>query len=346
LFAQHGDEKKLAQIEMAISRDAHLRSPPTWIRPQLARLVTEAPAGREWLHELKYDGYRLHARLDGGRVKLLTRKGLDWTDKYPDTAAALSALKLENAYIDGELCAVRSDGTTSFSAMQAASDGGGGAGLVYFAFDLLFVNGESIADLPLIERKARLEKRLLGAPIGIRYSDHVIGDGPRFLIAACKAKAEGVVSKRMDATYAPDNRGLWRKSKYFNREEFIVVGWTDPEGSRPYIGALLLGYYTDDGRLIYPGRVGGGLSQAELQRLHAKLKPLAVPKMPLAAPPPRSNRFGSPLNLARVHWVQPELVCEVTFLSWTDDGLLRQITYQGLREEKPAGEVRRSQVAR
>jgi bifunctional non-homologous end joining protein LigD len=171
-----------------------------------------------------------------------------------------------------------------------------------------------------------------------------VGDGPRFLAAACKAKAEGVVSKRVDAAYAPDNWGLWRKSKCLNREEFVIVGWTDPEGSRPYIGALLLGYYTDSGRLIYAGRAGGGISEVELRRLDAKVTPLAIRTMSLPAPPPRSNRFGSPLNLAHVHWVRPELVCEVTFLSWTDDGLLRQVTYQGLREDKPASEVRRAQV--
>jgi bifunctional non-homologous end joining protein LigD len=195
---------------MARARLSTLQSPPSWIRPQLAQLVTEAPSGREWLHEIKYDGYRLHARLDRGKVQLLTRKGLDWTHKYPSTAAALAALNVNNAYIDCELCAVRPDGTTSFSGMQTASDSGG-AGLVYFAFDILFVDGENIAELPLIERKARLEEMLTGAPPAIRYSDHVMGDGPRFRAAACEAKAEGVVSKRVDASYAPDNRGLWRR---------------------------------------------------------------------------------------------------------------------------------------
>jgi bifunctional non-homologous end joining protein LigD len=317
-----------------------LRPPPNWIRPQLAQLVTEAPAGAEWLHEIKYDGYRLHARLDRGKVKLLTRKGLDWTYKYPSTAATLAALNVNNAYIDGELCAVRPDGTTSFSGMQTASDSGG-AGLVYFTFDILFVDGENLAELPLIERKTHLKEILAGAPQAIHYSDHHIGDGPRFRDAACKAEAEGVVSKRIDAAYAPDNRGIWRKSKCLNREEFVIVGWTDPEGSRPCIGALLLGYYNDGGRLIYAGRAGGGISEVELRRLHAKLAPLAIRTMSLPAPPPRSNRFGSPLNLSRVHWVRPELVCEVTFLSWTDDRLLRQVTYQGLREDKAAAEVRR-----
>jgi bifunctional non-homologous end joining protein LigD len=329
-------------IPMMVSkRKLPFQSPPAWIRPQLAALVTEAPSDDGWVHELKYDGYRLHARLDGGTARLLTRSGLDWTHKYPPIAASLAGLKLGNAYLDGELCALRPDGTTSFSGLQAATDTPGAAELVYFAFDLLFIDGADIAARPLLERKARLERVLASAPAAIRYSDHHIGDGPRFRVAACQARAEGVVSKRADAPYKPDDRGLWRKSKCLNREEFVIVGFTDPEGSRPYLGALLLAYYTDDGRLIYAGRAGGGMSQAVLRRLHATLMPLAIPKMPLAAPPPRTNRCGSPLNLTRVHWVRPELVCEVTFLSWTDDGLLRQVTYQGLRGDKPAAEVRR-----
>jgi ATP-dependent DNA ligase len=154
-------------------------------------------------------------------------------------------------------------------------------------------------------------------------------------------RAEGVVSKRVDAAYVPGDRGLWRKAKCLNREEFLIVGLTDPEGARPYLGALLLGYYTDDGRLLYAGRAGGGMSVAVLQWLHAMLTPLSIATMPLAAAPPKTNRFGMPLNLRRVHWVRPEPVCDVTFLTWTADGLLRQVTYQGLREDKPASEVRR-----
>jgi ATP-dependent DNA ligase len=152
---------------------------------------------------------------------------------------------------------------------------------------------------------------------------------------------EGIVSKRADAPYTPGNRGLWLKVKCLNREEFVVVGWTDPEGRRPLLGALLLAYYDPDGRLVYAGRVGSGINQAELTRLWHRLQPLAVSQMPLEVPPPRSNRFGSPLVLSRVHWVRPELVAEVEFLTWTEDNLLRQVVYQGLREDKPATEVRR-----
>jgi bifunctional non-homologous end joining protein LigD len=152
---------------------------------------------------------------------------------------------------------------------------------------------------------------------------------------------EGIVSKRADAPYAPGNRGLWLKVNCLHREEFVVVGWTDPEGSRPYLGALLLGYYDPDGRLVYAGRVGSGIDTAKLERPCRRLQPLAVSKMLLEVAPPRRNRFGSPLVLSRVHWVRPELVAEVKFLTWTEDYLLRHVVYQGLREAKPATEVRR-----
>src|SRR5947209_8014193 len=144
-----------------------------------------------------------------------------------------------------------------------------------------------------------------------------------------------------DAPYAPGNRGLWLKVNCLNREEFVVVGWTDPEGTRPFLGALLLAYYDPDGRLIYAGRAGTGIGHAELERLWRRLQPLATPRMPLDKPPPRHSRFGSPLTLSRVHWVRPELVAEAKYLTWTEDNLLRQVVYEGLREDKPATDVRR-----
>jgi ATP-dependent DNA ligase len=153
---------------------------------------------------------------------------------------------------------------------------------------------------------------------------------------------EGIISKRIDPPYAPNDRGLWVKSKCLNREEFVVVGWTDPTGSRPHIGALLLGYYTEDGRLHYAGRAGTGMTAKELKRLAGVLAPLQVSKMPPAAPPPRDNRFGSPLKFSKVHWVRPEVVVEVTYLTWTEDGLLRAVSYQGQREDKTARQVARS----
>jgi ATP-dependent DNA ligase len=163
----------------------------------------------------------------------------------------------------------------------------------------------------------------------------------RLPFAGYRPDHRAVVSKRADAPYAPGNRGLWVKVKCLHREEFVVIGWTDPEGSRPWLGALLLGYYDPDGRLVYAGRAGAGIKQAELERLWRRLQPLAASEMPLDVPPPRTTRFGSPLVLSRVHWVSPELVAEVKYLTWTADNLLRQVVYEGLREDKPAKEVRR-----
>jgi len=263
--------------------------PPKWIKPQLTRLVEEAPTGKEWVHEIKYDGYRMHARIDDGKAALLTRTGLDWSHRYRRTVEALQRLPVKSAYLDGELCALNADGVPVFSRLQAAMDEGRTDELILFAFDLLFLDGEDLAGRPVLERKERLRALLTPEIRGLRFSDHVIGDGPKFRAQACKLGLEGVISKRADAPYRPGDRGIWVKSKCLNREEFVVVGWTDPEGSRPQIGALLLGYYTEDGRLRYAGRAGTGITDKELKRLSDLLKPLQMPKMPLAEPPPRDT---------------------------------------------------------
>jgi bifunctional non-homologous end joining protein LigD len=312
-------------------------SPPTWIKPQLANLVKEAPDGPGWLHEIKLDGYRMHARLDADRVKIITRRGNDWTSKYPTIAKALAELPTKSAYLDGELCGVLPDGKTAFNLIQNALEQGD-ASLVYFVFDLLFLDGEDLTSLPLVDRKTRLEAFLVGAPDRVRYSDYQIGHGPAFHKIACHHGLEGIVSKRIDGRYEPDRRS-WLKTKCLNREEFVVVGWSDPEGSRHRIGALLLGYYTPDGKLIYAGRVGTGMPVVELERLYGRLQPLAIPKMPLSESPPRGGRFGSPLVLSRVHWVRPEMVVEVSYVEVTPDGLLRHVVYLGEREDKAARDV-------
>ncbi len=313
---------------------------PDWIPPQLCQLVETAPSGPQWVHEIKLDGFRMAARIEGGRVQLLTRTGLDWSDKYPSVIATLANLRAKNAYLDGELCGIGDNGLPSFSQTQAASDGARGVPLVYYVFDLLHVGGRNTVGLPLIERKALLQPLIGGTP-GLQFNDHETGDGELIRRHACQLGFEGVVSKTIDAPYAPGNRGLWRKAKCLNRQEFVVVGWTDPEGSRPHLGALLLGYYSDDGRLIYAGRVGTGMSDKVLADLRRRLDPLARASSPLSAPPPRKTRFGSPLVLSRVHWVEPQLVAEITYLTWTGDGLLRHTVYVGLRSDKPAREVRR-----
>jgi DNA ligase D-like protein (predicted ligase) len=210
---------------------------PGWIKPQLTKLVDQAPEGPDWLHEIKFYGYRMHARLDRGVVQLLTRTGLDWTRKYPAIASAVASLPARQAYLDGELCGVRPDGTTSFGLIQNASDTGNSDALVFFLFDLLHLDGEAIAPMPVTERKDRLRALLSDAGSPLHFSDHQIGHGPAFYDQACTLKVEGIVSKRVDAPYAPGNRGLWLKVKCLNREEFVVAGWTDPEGARPWLGA-------------------------------------------------------------------------------------------------------------
>ena len=203
------------------------------------------------------------------------------------------------------------------------------------------MNGENLTALPLVDRKARLASLLKGAPDSLRYNDHQIGHGPEFHRLACDHGLEGIVSKRANGRYEPDRR-TWLKIKCLNREEFVVVGWSDPEGSRHRIGSLLLGYHTPESKLIYAGRVGTGMPVAELERLWHRLQSLIVDQMPLTIPPPRSTRFGSPLVLSRVHWVRPEMVVEVTYVVWTPDGLLRHVVYLGEREDKLATEVRRN----
>ena len=313
---------------------------PRWIPPQLCQPVETAPSGPRWLHEIKLDGFRMSARIERGHVRLLTRTGLDWSDKYPNVVAALAKVRANTAYLDGELCGVCDDGLPSFSQTQAASDGSHGVRLVYYVFDLLHLDGGDTASLPLIERKALLKPLVAGIP-GLQFNDHETGDGELIRKHACELGFEGVVSKTVDAPYAPGNRGLWRKSKCLNRQEFVVVGWTDPAGSRPHLGSLLLGYYTDDSKLVYAGHVGTGMADKVLADLRRRLAPLTRASSPLSAPPPRKTRFGSPLVLSRVHWVEPQLVAEITYLTWTADGLLRHTVYLGLRSDKPATQVRR-----
>ena len=263
---------------------------PRFIPPQLSQPVEKPPSGPQWLHEIKLDGFRMAARIDNGRVQLLTRTGLDWTDKYPSAIAALANVNVKAAYIDGELCGIDDAGLPSFSQTQAATDGERGARLVYYAFDLLHLNDWDVSNLPLIERKTLLEP-LVANKLGLQFNGHETGDGELILKHAGKLGFEGVVSKTIDAPYAPGNRGLWRKAKWLNRQEFAIVGWSDPEGTRPHLGALLLGYYTDDGKLIYAGRVGTGMPVKVLAELRRRLDPLYQDSLIMTDRPNRGWRW-------------------------------------------------------
>ncbi|MGE5179891.1 MAG: DNA ligase D [Bacteroidota bacterium] len=300
--------------------------------PQLATLVPEAPEGEEWIHEVKYDGYRVLARFERGKVALVTRGGLDWSDRFAPVAKALRRLPAKQAILDGEVAMVLEDGSTSFQALQNQLGAGNDDALAYFAFDLLYWDGYDLAQTPLERRKEALA-RLLGSadldPV-VRYSDHLEGQGRAFHEEVCRRGLEGIVSKRRSATYTPGRTGSWLKVKCSSRQEFVIGGYTEPQGSRQGIGALLLGTNENGDGLRYRGRVGTGFTRETLDDLLRRLQPLETDRPPFADKPPQSRD---------VHWVEPRLVAEISFGSWTNDGKLRHPSFIGLREDKPARDV-------
>jgi len=306
---------------------------PARFAPQLATLVKTAPEGEAWLHEIKFDGYRIGARVDGGRVTLFSRAGNDWTASFPEVRAALAALPVRQAFFDGEVAALLPDGRTSFQALQKWLAGGGTAELVYWAFDLLHLDGEDVGRRPLEERKTRLEALLRSAPGNgiVRYASHVVGGGRRFLAAACARGLEGIVSKRRDRCYEPGRSGGWTKSKCLQRQPLVIGGFTDTAGTTT-LAALLLGVHDADGALRFAGKVGTGFSLRAGAALRTRLEGLRVPDAPFVDPPPEARRWGA-------RWVRPVLVADVRFSEWTDDGRLRQSSFQGLREDVAARDV-------
>ena len=251
------------------------------------------------------------------------------------------ATSVKTAYVDGELCGVDDAGLPSFARTRAASDGERCVHVVYYAFDLLHLAGRDVSSLPLIEMCKALLEPLVAGKAGLQFNGHDAGDGELIPDARTQARFRGRGLKGDRRALCAGKPRAMAQSQGGESEEFVIVGWYDPEGSRPYLGALLLGYYTDGGKLIYAGRVGTGMADKVLADLRRRLDPLARKSSPLNDPPPRSMRFGSPLVLARVHWVEPKLVAEITFLTWTADNLLRHTVYVGLREDKPADQVRR-----
>jgi bifunctional non-homologous end joining protein LigD len=301
-------------------------------KPQLATLATSPPSGDRWVHEIKFDGYRIGCRVRGDRVTLTSRNGREWTAAFPGIVEAARRLASGDLLLDGEVAAVLADGRTSFQALQ---HGGGAAGtLVYFAFDLLLLEGERVAALPLLERKARLQSVVGTGQRGrIRYSAHVAGSGSQILQEACRLGLEGIISKRTDLPYMPGRGNAWVKTKCTRRQEFVIGGFTDPRGARTGIGALLIGHYADR-ELVFAGRVGTGFSQKGALDVRDALASLEQPDCPF------SERPAGPLGRT-AHWVRPHLVCEVAFTEWTNDGQLRHPSFQGLRLDKKPADVRR-----
>jgi bifunctional non-homologous end joining protein LigD len=312
--------------------------PQSDYEPQLATLVKAPPSGDEWVHEIKYDGYRIGCRVRGGRVTLITRNGNDWTAAFPEIVDDVGGLGLRDALLDGEVAVVLPDGRTSFQALQRAASGEASRHtLVYFVFDLLRLEGERIAALPLEERKSRLKALTSQNTTGrIRYSEDVHGSGARFFTHACGAGLEGIISKRRDLPYQPGRHGGWLKTKCIKRQEFVIGGFTDPEGTRVGIGALLVGYY-EASRLIFSGKVGTGFTRNSSLDLRKRLGSIAQSGCPFDPPPE-----GALARSAR--WVKPTLIAEVEFTEWTGDGKIRHPSFQGLRADKKASDVVRERA--
>ncbi|MBA4224630.1 MAG: DNA ligase D [Methylobacterium sp.] len=305
---------------------------PRFVEPCLAILQDKPPAGDAWLHEVKFDGYRLQARISGGEVKLLTRTGLDWTERFGKRiAAALTALPCETALIDGEVVALGEGGISSFSALQAALSEGKAENLVFYAFDLLHLDGEDLQREPLLARKERLEELLKAAEADspLRYSEHFIEPGQTMLRHACRMGLEGVISKRAEAPYRSGRGRDWIKSKCTQRQEFVIAGYVPSKASRNQLGSLVLGYHEGD-ELKPAGRVGTGFTRSSAAALKKKLDAIAAKASPFPGDAGRERG---------IVWVKPELVAEIAFGSWTASKTLRHASFLGLREDKPANEV-------
>jgi bifunctional non-homologous end joining protein LigD len=303
-----------------------------FIPPQLATLVDRPPDDANWIHEIKIDGYRIYARCQDGAVRLMTRTGQDWTHRFKPIAAALSALPARQYAIDGEIAVLDERGTSNFSALQEALSNGTEDRFHFIAFDLLHLDGYDLRQVALRDRKSLLRRLLAAPPASVAFSDDISGGGATVFAHACQMRLEGVVSKRADRPYESGRSGSWVKSKCVMRQEFVIGGFTDPKTARAGIGALAIGYYKD-GKFHYAGRVGTGFSQMVSQALAKQLRKLAQSESAFVDIPREARRS--------VHWVKPSLVCEVEFLAWTRDGVLRHPSFQGLREDKPAVEVKR-----
>lgn len=298
--------------------------------PQLATLVQQAPEGEEWVHEIKFDGYRAITHIENGKVKVRTRRGNDWTDKFSAIANPLKKLRVKSAIIDGEIVAVDDDGKTNFQLLQNTLKSGERANLIYYAFDLLYLNGEDLTDRPLVQRKELLKQVISHAKIpNIKLSQHFERSGKEMLQASCKMNLEGIISKKADAPYSSGRSSSWLKVKCTKGQEFIIGGFTAPKGSRSGFGALLLGAY-ENGKLRYVGKVGTGFTDASLRELHSKLKKVLAKKSPFEVAVPKEKG---------ITWVKPELVANVNFGEFTSDKILRHPSFQGLREDKKPDSV-------
>jgi bifunctional non-homologous end joining protein LigD len=315
---------------------------PSFLKPQLAQETETPPEGAAWLHELKLDGYRVQGRKDGAKVQLLTRSGLNWTARMKPVAEEIARLPVDAVTLDGEVVVLAPDGTTNFADLQAAFQENAKHPLTYFCFDLLHLNGRNPRNLPLVKRKKLLADVLKQAnPDYLQYSEHIVSNGLQMFHKACELRAEGIVSKRADAPYSGSRSGAWLKSKCLHEQEFVIGGYTLPgkgNAGGPGIGALLLGYYDDSGKsLIYAGRTGTGFTHEFATELRKRLEGLQRETTPFQTIPAEGRKGAI--------WVTPTLAAQVRFATWTADTQVRQAAFLGLREDKPARDIRRETAA-
>jgi len=332
-----GRPKRKAALAPQKVRGAAKASLPEFVEPQLATLVGAPPTGQGWVHEVKLDGYRILARVEDGAARLYSRNGKEWTANFPAIARAAGRLPAQSAWLDGEVVVLQPDGRSSFQALQNALSRGGDE-LYYYVFDLPYLDGYDLRRAALLDRKQLLEALMAAKGDPLRLSAHVAAPGADYFKEACRLKLEGIICKRADAEYTSGRGRSWLKVKCEMRQEMVIGGYTDPEGARTGFGALLVGVY-ENGRLRYSGKVGTGFDAATLAALKSKLDALRQEQPPFVNPPRGAEA-------RRSHWVRPELVAEIRFTEWTDDGTLRHPSFQGLREDKNAGEVVRERPAR
>jgi bifunctional non-homologous end joining protein LigD len=306
---------------------------PRFVAPCLATLVAKPPDDKRWEHEIKFDGYRIQARLDHGKVKLMTRKGLDWTRKFPSVAKAVGKLRAKTALIDGELVAEDSKGISRFSLLQQDLTSGRQGRMVLYAFDLMHLNGADLKPLPLFARKAALAKLIRrGHDRHLRFSRSLLGRGPVLLRHACRMGLEGIMSKRADARYHSGRGHDWLKAKCSERQELVVAGFAPSSADSHEVGALVLAFYRR-GKLCYAGRTGTGFSHDTARTLYRRLKAHARKTSPFKPVPKEESGRRKPV------WVEPKMVVEVDFHGWTQGDRVRQASFQGVRGDKAARDV-------
>jgi bifunctional non-homologous end joining protein LigD len=333
-----GRKKPLGRPRSGVHRPSKIgvkkSSAPANLKVELATLVDDAPEGKQWIHEIKFDGYRMLCRIESKRTRFISRNGKDWTAKFPALKEAASDLGVKTAILDGEVVIQDDDGRTSFQALQNAFQERGNPPFLYYVFDILFFDDYDVRDAPIEERKGLLKELLPDdSDHPFKYSDHLIGNGAKIFAEASRLHLEGIISKKLGSPYIAGRGFDWLKTKCSLQEEFVIGGFTKPEGSRTHFGALLLGYYDDDGDLNYAGRVGTGFDDRTLASLHTKFKPL------IQSTSSFKNLSGTTGQARGVTWLKPSLVAQVRFSNWTGDRQLRHPSYLGLREDKLAKSV-------